>query len=109
MRLLFAIIHRWSFGVLLYEIVTLGATPYPSIGAEQLLKILNTGYRMERPSHCHHSLYDVMMSCWHANPLERPMFEGLSSQLNHFLKLEHSWDEQFIDLPKLFDKCSSEM
>lgn len=95
--------------MLLYEIVTLGATPYPSIGAEQLLTVLNTGYRMERPVHCHRSLYDVMMSCWHANPLNRPIFEELSRQLNHFLKLENSWAERFIDLPKLFDKCSSEM
>ena len=103
------IIHRWSFGILLYEIVTLAATPYPSIGAEQLLKILNTGYRMEKPKHCHRSLYDVMVSCWHASPTDRPDFEELSSMLNHFLKKENSWDERFIDLQKLFDKCSSEM
>lgn len=108
MLLLFALVGRWSFGVLLYEIVTLGATPYPAIGADQLLKILNTGYRMEKPRHCHPSLYDLMMSCWHANPTDRPVFEELSCKLNHFLKLENSW-ERFVDLQALFDKCTSEM
>lgn len=64
---------------------------------------------MEKPKHCHKSLYDVMMTCWHANASDRPTFEELSLKLNHFLKVENSWNEQFIDLPKLFDKCTSEM
>jgi serine/threonine protein kinase len=99
-------ITSWSFGILLYEIVTLGATPYPSIGPEQLLKILNTGYRMEKPRHCHDSLYELMMSCWHANPTDRPSFEELSDKLSRFLQ---SRDELHIDLIELFDKCTSEM
>ncbi|CRK86777.1 CLUMA_CG000609, isoform A [Clunio marinus] len=99
----------WSFGILLYEIVTLGRTPYPSIGAEDLLKILNTGYRMEKPMNCHDSLYELMLSCWRTNPVDRPPFKDLSCTLNHFLNSKNSWEEEFIDLPKLFDKCTNEM
>jgi Protein tyrosine and serine/threonine kinase len=64
---------------------------------------------MEKPRHCHPSLYDVMMSCWDSNPIDRPPFKELSNKLSHFMQLENSWDELFIDLQKLFDKCTSEM
>lgn len=87
----------------------LGMQPYPSIDVKQLLKILNTGYRMEKPNHCHPSLYDLMMSCWHANPADRPTFQEVSDKLSHLLKLENTWDERLIDLHKLYDKCLSEM
>lgn len=98
----------WSFGILLFEIVTLGATPYPSISAEQLLKVLSTGYRMEKPNHCHNSLYEVMNSCWHTNPQARPTFDELSTLLQDFLIKEKSTDINFIELAKLFAKCSDE-
>jgi hypothetical protein len=93
----------------MYEIVTLGATPYPSIAVDQLLSLLKTGYRMEKPIHCHQTLYEVMISCWRASPNERPSFEELSNQFTLFLKNEELWEERFIDLAKLFDKCPNEM
>jgi hypothetical protein len=94
---------------LLYEIVTLGALPYSSIAVENLLKVLKSGYRMERPIHCHILLYEVMMLCWQANPSDRPSFDILSGKLQHFLTMENSWGERIIDLQRMFDKCTSEM
>ncbi|GMS99315.1 hypothetical protein PENTCL1PPCAC_21490, partial [Pristionchus entomophagus] len=42
----------WSFGVLLFEIITLGGTPYPDWAAAELLQRLKRGERMERPDNC---------------------------------------------------------
>lgn len=48
--------HRWSFGILMWEIFTLGGSPYPGIPVEELFKLLKEGHRMDCPSNCTHEL-----------------------------------------------------
>ena len=47
----------WAFGVLLWELVTLGRTPYPNVPVEKLLDLLRSGYRMKKPVRCSNILY----------------------------------------------------
>ncbi|XP_038055932.1 tyrosine-protein kinase receptor Tie-1-like [Patiria miniata] len=42
----------WSFGIVLWEIATFGATPYPGIQSKLLAKRLQEGYRMPKPENC---------------------------------------------------------
>lgn len=42
----------WAFGVLCWEIITLGASPYPAVPLQNLYSLLMSGYRMARPNNC---------------------------------------------------------
>ncbi|XP_036893677.1 proto-oncogene tyrosine-protein kinase receptor Ret isoform X3 [Sturnira hondurensis] len=75
----------WSFGVLLWEIVTLGGNPYPGIPPERLFNLLKTGYRMERPDNCNEEMYSLMLQCWKQEPDKRPVFADISKDLEKMM------------------------
>ncbi|CAH3161340.1 unnamed protein product, partial [Pocillopora meandrina] len=71
----------WSYGVLLYEIFTIGGSPYPGKDAKKMAKLLERGYRMPKPQHVDEKLYDIMTNCWNDDPNLRPSFENLRKEL----------------------------
>ncbi|KAJ8035028.1 Tyrosine kinase receptor Cad96Ca [Holothuria leucospilota] len=42
----------WSFGVVLWEIATLGSHPYPGLGCKQIIDDVKKGMRLLQPTHC---------------------------------------------------------
>ncbi|GAB1604719.1 proto-oncogene tyrosine-protein kinase receptor Ret-like [Argonauta hians] len=76
----------WSFGVLLWEIITMGANPYPGIPPERLFSLLKTGYRMDRPENCTDEIYAIMQKCWKTEPAQRPSFGDLADILDRLLQ-----------------------
>ncbi|XP_077391315.1 tyrosine-protein kinase receptor Tie-1 isoform X2 [Festucalex cinctus] len=72
----------WSFGILLWEIVSLGGTPYCGMTCAELYEKLPQGYRMEKPKNCDDEVYELMKQCWRDRPYERPPFSQVSVQLN---------------------------
>ncbi|XP_045452717.1 tyrosine-protein kinase receptor torso-like [Melitaea cinxia] len=75
----------WSFGVVMWEVVTLGGAPYAGVGAERLPRLLLAGYRMPRPPDCTPALYELMLSCWKEGPRSRPTFGELHAALDELL------------------------
>ncbi|XP_062503891.1 fibroblast growth factor receptor 1-like [Corticium candelabrum] len=71
----------WSFGVLLWEIATLGGLPYPGVPIEELYELLTKrNYRMKQPPNCSKKLYNLMVNCWNELPNNRPRFSDLVGQ-----------------------------
>ncbi|XP_021357519.1 tyrosine-protein kinase receptor torso-like isoform X2 [Mizuhopecten yessoensis] len=81
----------WSFGIVLWEIVTLGGSPYPGIPNEDLFRLLKDGYRMENPGNCSTDIYQIMLSCWHPRPHSRPSFADLRQKLEAMLEVTKAY------------------
>lgn len=78
----------WSFGILLYEIMTFGQTPYPAMTNYQVVQKVLEGYRMPSPANCPKLLYGIMSDCWKKAPQDRPTFETLQWKLEDFFDLD---------------------
>ncbi|XP_033233423.1 tyrosine kinase receptor Cad96Ca isoform X2 [Drosophila pseudoobscura] len=83
----------WSFGILMWEIVTLGSTPYPGISAADVMRKVRDGYRLEKPEHCRRELYNIMYYCWSQDPHERPLFGEIINMLDKLLHTEMDYIE----------------
>ncbi|XP_019632766.1 PREDICTED: tyrosine-protein kinase receptor Tie-1-like [Branchiostoma belcheri] len=75
----------WSFGVLLWEIATLGQDPCydgrMQLTFLQMVGVLRQGIRMNRPPECPEDLYRLMRACWRDVPATRPTPEGIEKRL----------------------------
>uniref|UniRef100_A0AAX7T6S5 Fibroblast growth factor receptor n=1 Tax=Astatotilapia calliptera TaxID=8154 RepID=A0AAX7T6S5_ASTCA len=94
----------WSYGVLLWEIFTLGGSPYPGIPVEELFKLLKEGHRMDKPANCTHELYMIMRECWHAVPSQRPTFRQLVEDHDRILSMTST--DEYLDLSVPFEQYS---
>ena len=74
----------WSFGILLYELITYGDLPYPGMNNAEVLKSFQTGYRMPCPKDCPIPLYEIMRECWRDDAASRPTFETLQKRMEGF-------------------------
>ena len=92
----------WSFGILLYELITYGGVPYHGMSDAQVLAGLQRGYRMPGTVDCPDYLYKIMKDCWNTDAASRPTFESLlklnKSPFVTFPGQRAPITEDFIDL-----------
>ncbi|XP_078419671.1 tyrosine-protein kinase RYK isoform X3 [Cetorhinus maximus] len=74
----------WAFGVTLWELMTLGQTPYVDIDPFEMAAYLKDGYRIAQPINCPDELFAVMACCWALDRDERPKFQQLVQCLTEF-------------------------
>jgi serine/threonine protein kinase len=80
----------WSFGITLWELYSYGMNPYSTMTNEETAKrVVENGYRMSAPNNCPPQIYDIMLDCWKANPLERPSFMKLAQRLTQLNNTYH--------------------
>uniref|UniRef100_A0A8C2D8W9 Platelet-derived growth factor receptor alpha n=1 Tax=Cyprinus carpio TaxID=7962 RepID=A0A8C2D8W9_CYPCA len=76
----------WSYGILLWEIFSLGGTPYPGMVVDSsFYNKIKSGYRMAKPEHSSSDVYELMMKCWNSEPEKRPSFHSLSDTVASLL------------------------
>ncbi|XP_071811653.1 fibroblast growth factor receptor-like isoform X1 [Apostichopus japonicus] len=76
---------RWSFGIVLWEIYTLGGIPYAGMPAVEVVNRTKAGYRMPQPEGCPMDIFKVMAECWQESPQHRPNFSEIEYALEVIL------------------------
>uniref|UniRef100_A0A8C2H6E9 Mast/stem cell growth factor receptor Kit n=1 Tax=Cyprinus carpio TaxID=7962 RepID=A0A8C2H6E9_CYPCA len=72
----------WSYGILLWEIFSLGSSPYPGMPVDsKFYKMIKEGYRMESPEFAPSEMFEIMHSCWDADPFKRPSFSKIVEKI----------------------------
>ncbi|KAM9781866.1 macrophage colony-stimulating factor 1 receptor 2 [Syngnathus typhle] len=76
----------WSYGVLLWEIFSLGKSPYPNVAVDtKFYRMIKDGGHMERPDFAPPQMYRLMTSCWSLEPSERPTFKMIARLIERLL------------------------
>ncbi|XP_032804141.2 tyrosine-protein kinase receptor-like isoform X1 [Petromyzon marinus] len=73
----------WSFGVLLWEIFSLGYMPYPSKSNQEVMEFVTSGGRMDPPKNCPVPVYRIMTQCWQHRPEDRPNFSTILERITY--------------------------
>eukprot|EP00049_Salpingoeca_infusionum_P023446 m.12155 g.12155 ORF g.12155 m.12155 type:complete len:323 (-) comp5807_c0_seq1:589-1557(-) len=84
-------------GVVMWEVATYGAQPYPEYKNKEMRRILGQGERLPQPlqTGCSDEFYRFMCSCWVEDVQTRPKFKQLLLKLSELLRQER---ERFPDV-----------
>ncbi|VDI56221.1 Hypothetical predicted protein [Mytilus galloprovincialis] len=89
----------WSYGVLLWEIIHFGLSPYLHLEREEIEDDILSGKRLERPPHCSEDLYQLMLDCWQEDPMKRKEYPDILQVLSN-LAADHSLHILLDSLPE---------
>ena len=76
-----------SFGILLWEVMSLGYMPYPGRGNQEVMQLVTNGGRLEPPNYCPGPVYGLMCQCWHPIPEERPNFRTILERVGYCMQV----------------------
>uniref|UniRef100_A0A914D226 receptor protein-tyrosine kinase n=1 Tax=Acrobeloides nanus TaxID=290746 RepID=A0A914D226_9BILA len=88
----------WAFGVLMFEVFSMGQDPYAEIETGKILRFLRNGERMSRPELATNEMYEMMCQCWEENVETRPKFEELVAKLHGVLEGESEYSKYYEQL-----------
>ncbi|XP_063783305.1 hepatocyte growth factor receptor isoform X2 [Pseudophryne corroboree] len=97
----------WSFGILLWELMTRGAPPYPDVNSFDITIYLLQGRRLLQPEYCPDPLFEVMLKCWHPKPELRPTFSELVSRISSIFSTFIGEHYVLINTTYVNIKCSA--
>lgn len=93
----------WSYGVVLWEIFSMGEAPYEGIKSMELEMKLKKGLRLKKPEHCDDMFYKIMKRCWTYESEKRPNFEEILDELQTLFTGNIDGDEYYYSQNGLYD------
>ena len=78
----------YSFGVFLWQLVTLSSTPYPQLeSTSEIVTAITKGEKNVVPADCPREVEKIIQSCWRPDPEKRPKASELAKSLSSLLNL----------------------
>ncbi|CAC5384299.1 USH2A [Mytilus coruscus] len=83
----------WSFGVLLWEVMTLSLyLPYHDQESDKAIKDhIDDGFRLGMPTNAPEDLYGLMVRCWEVDNHHRPSFDEIVEELGNVMNPESAY------------------
>uniref|UniRef100_A0A452TXW4 receptor protein-tyrosine kinase n=1 Tax=Ursus maritimus TaxID=29073 RepID=A0A452TXW4_URSMA len=76
----------WSYGIVLWEVVSYGERPYWEMTNQDVIKAVEEGYRLPSPMDCSAALYQLMLDCWQKDRNSRPKFDEIVNMLDKLIR-----------------------
>ncbi|XP_016074590.1 PREDICTED: ephrin type-A receptor 2 [Miniopterus natalensis] len=80
----------WSYGIVMWEVMTYGERPYWELSNHEVMKAINEGFRLPTPMECPSAIYQLMMQCWQQERARRPKFADIVSILDKLIRAPDS-------------------
>ncbi|CAF0973988.1 unnamed protein product [Brachionus calyciflorus] len=87
----------WSFGIVIWEIMTLGYIPYTGLNNLECIEYILNGGTIKIPPYCLREIQAMMNDCWKKSSKERPSFKNIVQQLK---MLENNIGNLLGEIPK---------
>lgn len=58
---------------MVWELFSLGQTPYPGMRTREIFQKLLEGYRLKKPKYATKKIHEIMLDCWLVEPKSRPV------------------------------------
>ncbi|XP_043531668.1 ephrin type-A receptor 2 isoform X1 [Chiloscyllium plagiosum] len=76
----------WSFGIVMWEVLSYGERPYWDMSNHEVMKSINEGFRLPAPMDCPSAIYQLMMQCWQQERAKRPKFCDIVNILDKLIR-----------------------
>ncbi|XP_078697641.1 ephrin type-B receptor 3-like isoform X3 [Branchiostoma floridae x Branchiostoma belcheri] len=76
----------WSYGVLVWEVMSYGERPYWNWSNQDVIKSVEAGYRLPPPMDCPKAIYQLMSDCWQKERNARPKFTAIVASLDKLIR-----------------------
>ncbi|XP_077054166.1 ephrin type-A receptor 2a isoform X2 [Siphateles boraxobius] len=76
----------WSFGIVIWEVMSSGERPYWDMSNHEVMKSINEGFRLPAPMCCPSAVNQLMLQCWTQDRSKRPRFVDIVNLLEKLLR-----------------------